>query len=98
MQLFSSQNATSLTETVKDITRNLFNKNTNHIEQSESNDNMEIEKDTGLNNPPFISYITFNRMGLTIRNLKIYLIPMKILRCILLIATLMTIAGTTSKV
>lgn len=52
MQLFSSQNATSLTETVKDITRNLFNKNTNHIEQSESNDNMEIEKDTGLNNPP----------------------------------------------
>ncbi len=48
MQLFSRENATGLTETVKDITRNSFNKNTNHIEQSESTDNMEIEKDTGL--------------------------------------------------
>ncbi|KEI89854.1 glycosyl transferase [Clostridium botulinum B2 433] len=70
MQLFSGENATSLTETAKDITGNLLNKNTNHIEQSESTDNMEIEKDTGLNNPPFISYVTFNRMGLTIRNLR----------------------------
>lgn len=48
----------------------LINKDTNYIEKSESTDRMESKKNTGLNNPPFISYVTFNRMGLTIRNLN----------------------------
>lgn len=67
-QLFSGDKVTSFTETVKEI--DLFNKDTNYIEKIENTASIDTEKKSGLNNPPFINYVTFNRMGLTIRNLN----------------------------
>jgi hypothetical protein len=44
--------------------------------------------------PPYISFITFNRLGLTIRNLTIFWIPMKTLSSTSSTATQRTTAGT----
>lgn len=68
-QSFISDNVTRFAETVKDLKRTLFNKNTDYIEKSENIDRGDTVKKTG-SNPPFINFVTFNRMGLTIRNLN----------------------------
>ncbi|HEX2925840.1 MAG TPA: glycosyltransferase family A protein [Ruminiclostridium sp.] len=59
-QTLVDKNVTSFTETVKEITHNLFNKG---HEESQTSKKAE-------NHPPlFINYITLNRLGLTKRNL-----------------------------
>ena len=57
---FFDENATSFTDTVKEFTRSLFSKS------NEDGQNYRISERKA---PLFINYVTFNRMGLTIRNL-----------------------------
>ncbi|MFU0828330.1 MAG: Glycosyl transferase family 2 [Lachnoclostridium sp.] len=69
-QSFIGNNISRITETVKDIKGKLFNKNNNYIECYEASESSQVKKtDTGRI-PPFINFVTFNRMGLTIRNLN----------------------------
>jgi len=63
-QPFLSDNVNHFPKTVKDLKRNLFNKNN---ESSVSNESI---KNVGSKVPMFINYIVFNRLGLTIRNLS----------------------------
>lgn len=70
-QLFSGDNVTHFSETVKDIKKSFFTRENNYIEKGECAAGEENKKNNSSNNPPpFISYVTFNRMGLTIRNLS----------------------------
>ena len=69
-QSFLSDNINRFTETVKDIKGKLFNKNNNNIERSESSESSENEKSDTSKIPPFINFVTFNRMGVTIKNLN----------------------------
>lgn len=56
----SDESSTSLADTIKELKRSLFNKD-HHDSQ--------INKRTAKNPPIFINYVTFNRLGLTTRNL-----------------------------
>ena len=58
-QTTESETGSSFTETVKKFTLSLFNKG----EDSKNKTNL------GNNPPLFINYVTFNRLGLTVRNL-----------------------------
>lgn len=59
-QSFKDDNVTHFTDTVKEFTKKLF---------SNGNENSQSNKKSERNPPLFINYITFNRLGLTIRNL-----------------------------
>jgi glycosyltransferase involved in cell wall biosynthesis len=65
-QSFFSGNINRFTETVKEF----FNKNNNYIERSESIENSENKHVSISKIPPLVNFVTFNRMGLTIKNLK----------------------------
>ncbi|HEY5583473.1 MAG TPA: glycosyltransferase [Ruminiclostridium sp.] len=58
---FLDENTVSFTDKVKGLTRNLFSK---------GNDERQSYKKSETNPPIFINYVTFNRLGLTQRNLS----------------------------
>lgn len=69
-QSFLSNNLNRFTGTIRDIKEKLFSKNSNYIEKSETIESPEDNKEEVLKSPPFINFVTFNRMGLTIKNLN----------------------------
>lgn len=69
-QSFVGNNINHFTETEKSINGTEFSKKNDYIESCELNENIEISKSEITKIPPFINFVTFNRMGLTIKNLS----------------------------
>lgn len=69
-QSIKGNNINRITETVKDIKGKLFSKNKDYIECYEARESSEVQKMDAAPIPPFINFVTFNRMGLTIKNLN----------------------------
>lgn len=81
-QSFLSENLNRFTGAVKDIREKLFSTSNNYVENIESiesndyvdniniSESSENKKSDPSKIPPFINFVTFNRMGLTIKNLN----------------------------
>lgn len=69
-QSFVGNNINHFTETEKNINEKEFSKKNDYIKSCELNENIEINKSEITKIPPFINFVTFNRMGLTIKNLN----------------------------
>ena len=63
-------NINRFTDTVKDIKGKLFSKSNDYVECYEAEESEKVKKTEIVKIPPFINYVTFNRMGLTIKNLN----------------------------
>ena len=69
-QSFNGSNYNQFNETEKNINEKEFSKKYDYIDSCEQNENNEITKSEISTIPPFINFVTFNRMGLTIKNFK----------------------------